>query len=263
MDLQLTGKKALVTGSTAGIGFGIAMVLAAEGCEVIVNGRTQDRVDNAISSIQKQYPGAKIKGAVADFSDQHAVDNLIATMGDIDILINNVGIFTSQSFEETINEDWRRLFDVNVMSGVSLSRALLPGMLQRNWGRILFISSECAYLVPENLIAYSTTKAALLALSRGLAQCTKGTGVTVNTLIPGSTLSEGAESFLHQMAQDGKTTKEAIADAFFRDERTSSLIQRFATIQEVANTAVFFCSPLASVTNGASIRVDGGSIPGI
>jgi NAD(P)-dependent dehydrogenase (short-subunit alcohol dehydrogenase family) len=263
MDLHLTGKKALVTGSTAGIGFGIAMGLAAEGCEVIVNGRTQDRVDKAISSIQKQHPGVKIRGAVADFSDQHAVENLIKSIGDVDILINNVGIFTSQSFEETTNEDWRRLFDVNVMSGVSLSRALLPGMLQRNWGRILFISSECAYLVPENLIAYSTTKAALLALSRGLAQCTKGTGVTVNTLIPGSTLSEGAESFLHQMAQDGNTTKEAVADAFFRDERTSSLIQRFATIQEVANTAVYFCSPLASVTNGASIKVDGGSIPGI
>jgi NAD(P)-dependent dehydrogenase (short-subunit alcohol dehydrogenase family) len=263
MDLQLTGKRALITGSTAGIGFGIAMGLAAEGCEVIINGRTQQRVDEAISEIKSQHPQAAVLGAVADFTDARSVENLIANVSHVDILINNVGVFTSQSFEETSNEDWRRLFDVNVMSGVQLSRAFMPGMLRKNWGRILFISSECAYLVPENLIAYSTTKAALLALSRGLAQCTKGTGVTVNTLIPGSTLSEGAESFLHQTAQEGNTTREEVANAFFREERTSSLLQRFATIQEVAHTAVYFSSPLASVTNGASIRVDGGSIPGI
>jgi NAD(P)-dependent dehydrogenase (short-subunit alcohol dehydrogenase family) len=263
MDLHLHDKRAFVSGSTAGIGFGIARGLAAEGCEVILNGRTEDRIQKAMADIRKTVPNARLEGVAADFGDARSVEDLIKQVGTVDILINNVGVFTSQSFQDTSREDWLRLFDINVMSGVSLSRAFMAAMLRNNWGRILFISSECAYLAPENLIAYSTTKAALLTLSRGLAQLTKGTGVTVNTLIPGSTLSEGAEGFLHQMAQEGNTTQDQVADAFFRDERTSSIIQRFATIQEVANTAVYFSSPLASVTNGASIKVDGGSIPGI
>jgi NAD(P)-dependent dehydrogenase (short-subunit alcohol dehydrogenase family) len=263
MDLQLHDKRAFVSGSTAGIGFGIARGLAAEGCEVILNGRTEDRIQKAIADIRKTVPDARLNGVAADFGDARSVEELIKQVGTVDILINNVGVFTSQSFQDTSREDWLRLFDINVMSGVSLSRAFMPGMLSKNWGRILFISSECAYLAPENLIAYSATKAALLTLSRGLAQLTRGTGVTVNTLIPGSTLSEGAEGFLQEMAKEENTTQDRVADAFFRDERTSSIIQRFATIQEVANTAVYFSSPLASVTNGASIKVDGGSIPGI
>lgn len=263
MNLQLKNKRAFISGSTSGIGLAIAKVLAAEGVEVILNGRTQARIDQAINQIKMEFPEAKLSGIPADFSDSIAVEALIASLGSVDILINNAGIFASQSFAETADADWYRMFEVNVMSGVRLSRALLPGMLAQNWGRILFVASECAMLVPEDLIAYSTTKAALLAISRGLAQTTKGSAVTVNTVVPGSTLSEGAERFLKEVAEKDQISEQEVADNFFKNVRTSSLIQRFTSTEEIANTVAYLCSPLASATNGAAIKLEGGSVPGI
>lgn len=263
MNLQLKNKRTFVSGSTAGIGLAIAKVLAAEGAEVILNGRSQARVDQAINQIKMELPEAKLNGIPADFSDSASVEALISSLGQVDILINNVGIFASQSFAETADEDWYRMFEVNVMSGVRLSRALLPGMIAQNWGRILFVGSECAMLVPEDLIAYSTTKAALLAISRGLAQTTKGSAVTVNTVVPGSTLSEGAERFLQEVAEKDQISEQEVADNFFKNVRTSSLIQRFTSTEEIANTVAYLSSPLASATNGAAIKLEGGSVPGI
>lgn len=263
MDLQLKNKRAFISGSTAGIGLAIAKVLASEGAEVILNGRTQARIDQAIAHLRDELPEAKLTGIPADFSDTKSVDLLLNRLESVDILINNVGIFTSQSFYDTTNEDWYRLFEVNVMSGVRLSRAILPGMLRRNWGRIIFVSSECAMLVPEDLIAYSTTKAALLAVSRGLAQTTKGSDVTVNTIIPGSTLSEGAEQFLQNVAENEQISEKEVATNFFKNIRTTSLIQRFTGTEEIANTVAYLSSPLASATNGAAIKLEGGSIQGI
>ncbi len=263
MDLQLKNKRAFVSGSTGGIGLAIAKVLAAEGAEVILNGRTQARIDKAIAQLKKELPDAKLTGIPADFSDPASVESLLNNLNSVDILVNNVGIFTSQSFADTSDSDWYRMFEVNVMSGVRLSRALLPGMLTRNWGRILFVSSECAMLVPEDLIAYSTTKAALLAVSRGLAQTTKGSAVTVNTVVPGSTLSEGAERFLQEVAEKEQISEAEVAANFFKNVRTTSLIQRFISTEEIANTIAYLSSPLASATNGAAIKLEGGSVPGI
>lgn len=263
MDLKLSGSKAFISGSTGGIGFAIARLLAVEGAEVILNGRDEKRLQKAQSTILSNTPGAKVSGIVADFGDVSSVNQLITQLGEIDILINNVGIFTSQSFEDTSDDNWYRLFEVNVMSGVRLSRALLPGMLKRNKGRVLFVSSECAALVPSDLIAYSMTKAALLNISRGLAQITKGTEVTVNAIIPGSTLSEGVERFLEDQASREGVSKETVEKNFFTEVRTTSLLGRFAHVDEVANAAVYLSSPLAAATNGAGIKVDGGSIPGM
>lgn len=263
MDLQLKNKCAFVSGSTGGIGLAIAKVLASEGAEVILNGRTQARIDQAIVRLNSEVPGAKLRGIPADFADPASVESLLDKLGFVDILINNVGIFTSQSFADTSDADWYRMFEVNVMSGVRLSRAVLPGMLKRNWGRILFVSSECAMLVPEDLIAYSTTKAALLAVSRGLAQTTKGSAVTVNSVLPGSTLSEGAERFLKTVAENEQISEKEVAENFFKNVRTSSLIQRFTSTEEIANTLAYLCSPLSSATNGAAIKLEGGSVPGI
>jgi NAD(P)-dependent dehydrogenase (short-subunit alcohol dehydrogenase family) len=263
MDLQLKNKRAFVSGSTGGIGLAIAKVLAAEGAEVILNGRAQARIDQAIARLSSEVPGAKLRGIPADFADPVSVESILDKLGSVDILINNVGVFTSQSFSDTSDADWYRMFEVNVMSGVRLSRAVLPGMLKRNWGRILFVSSECAMLVPEDLIAYSTTKAALLAVSRGLAQTTKGSAVTVNAVLPGSTLSEGAERFLQTVAENEQISEKEVAENFFKNVRTSSLIQRFTSTEEIANTLAYLCSPLASATNGAAIKLEGGSVPGI
>lgn len=241
----------------------IAKVLATEGAEVILNGRTQARIDQAIAQLMKELPDAKLTGIPADFSDPASVESLLNNLNSVDILVNNVGIFTSQSFADTSDADWYRMFEVNVMSGVRLSRALLPRMLTRNWGRILFVSSECAMLAPEDLIAYSTTKAALLAVSRGLAQTTKGSAVTVNTVVPGSTLSEGAERFLQEVAEKEQISEAEVAANFFKNVRTTSLIQRFISTEEIANTIAYLSSPLASATNGAAIKLEGGSVPGI
>lgn len=207
--------------------------------------------------------GGRVSGIAADFKQAVAIDIIKDKLNQVDILINNVGIFYSKLFEATTDSDWQEMFQVNVMSSVQLSRWFLPKMISQNWGRIIFVSSECAQLVPADLIAYSTTKAALLSISRGLAQTTKGTKVTVNSIIPGSTLTDGARSFLKDQAgKDGKTETE-VAEDFFKTDRNSSLLQRFAQPKEIADMALFLSSPLSAATNGAAIKVDGGSIQGI
>lgn len=263
MDLQLEGKTVFISGSTSGIGFATARILLKEGAEVIINGRTSEGVKKALRKLEKQVPGASINGIPADFNDPKAIRSLLQKLPQIDILINNVGIYKSGSFIDSNDEEWYHQFEVNIMSGVRLSRYCLPKMLANNWGRILFISSECAFLVPGDLIAYSMTKAAMLSISRGLAQLTKGTNVTVNSVIPGSTLSEGAEHFLDNLAQEEKKTKEEVERDFFTNVRTSSLLQRFATVEEVANTITYLASPISSATNGSAIKIDGGSTGGI
>jgi len=263
MDLKLKGKTVFISGSTAGIGFCTAQTFLKEGATVYINGRTESTVAKAVEQLKTISPDANVKGIAADFSDKEAVQSLIQQLPETDILVNNVGIYSSQSFFETSDEDWQRQYEVNVMSGVRLARHFLPKMLDKNWGRILFVSSECATLVPSDLIAYSTTKAAMLAVSRGLAQLTKGSGVTVNSVIPGSTMTEGAEQFLANLAdKENKSIAQAEAD-FFRNIRTSSLLQRFAKVEEIANSIVYFSSPLAAATNGAAIKLEGGSMGGI
>lgn len=262
MDLKLKGKIVFISGSTAGIGFGVAQAFLREGATVYINGRTKLSVAKAVDLL-KVNTSSKIEGVVADFSKKESVESLVRKLPGVDILINNVGTYTSQSFFETTDEDWQHQYEVNVMSGVRLARHYLPKMLEKNWGRILFVSSECATLVPADLIAYSTTKAALLAVSRGLAQLTKGSGVTVNSVMPGSTMTEGSGDFLTDLAKkENKSIAEAEMD-FFRKVRTSSLLQRFATVEEIANSIVYFSSPLSAATNGAAMKLDGGSMGGI
>jgi len=263
MNLELDQKTVFITGSTSGIGFAMAEGFLKEGAHVIINGRTQNSVDASIEKLKISIPSASISGIAADFKESNAIEIIKKRLDQIDILINNVGIFSSKLFEETTDADWQEMFQVNVMSAVQLSRWFLPKMIAQDWGRIVFVSSECAQLVPADLIAYSTTKAALLSLSRGLAQTTKGTKVTVNALIPGSTLTDGARNFLkEQAAKDGKT-EEQVANNFFKTDRNSSLLQRFAQPKEIAAMALFLSSPLSAATNGAAIKVDGGSIQGI
>lgn len=263
MDLRLKGKRVFISGSTSGIGFATAKLFAKEGAEVILNGRSNTSIKRAIETIKSEIPGAKVDGMAADFSKNESVSKLISQLQAIDILINNVGVFASQSFYETPDEDWFRMFEINVMSGVRLSRALLPEMLRKKWGRIIFLSSECAQLVPPDMLAYSTTKAALHAVSRGLAQLSQGTEVTVNTVMPGSTLSEGAVKFLEDAATKQHTSKEEVAADFFKNVRTSSLLQRFLTVEEVASTIVYMCSKQAVGINGSIVKMDGGSTGGI
>ena len=263
MNLQLENKVAFISGSTSGIGFAVSLALAREGVKVILNGRTANSVQQGIEKLQESVPHAEVTGFPADFANPTEVNNLLSRLPDLDILINNVGIYRAQSFFETSDEDWFQQFEVNVMSGVRLSRHHLPAMLKKNWGRILFVSSECATLVPEELLAYSTSKATLLSLSRGLAQLTKGTSVTVNAVLPGSTLSEGAERFLQDLATKEGKSKAAVEADFFAGNRPSSLLQRFASVEEVANTIAYFCSPLSIATNGSAIKLDGGSMGGI
>jgi NAD(P)-dependent dehydrogenase (short-subunit alcohol dehydrogenase family) len=263
MDLELQGKIAFITGSTAGIGFATARTLAKEGATIILNGRTEERLNEAIHILQQEFPKVSISGLAADFNKRNEVEELLKKLSRIDILINNVGVYSTGSFFETADEDWYHQFEVNVMSGVRLSKKLLPKMLSKDWGRILFVSSECASLAPVDSIPYNMTKTAIHAVSRGLAQLTKGTGVTVNTVVPGSTLSEGAERFLENTAQKEGKTKAQVEEDFFTEVRGSSLLQRFAKVEEVANTITYLASPLSSATNGAAIKVDGGSIGGI
>ncbi|PCJ95361.1 MAG: oxidoreductase [Flavobacteriaceae bacterium] len=263
MDLQLKNKTAFISGSTAGIGFATARALLKEGARVVINGRTEEGINLAIDKLKEDFPNADILGLPADFGILKEVESLLQQLPKIDILINNVGVYKSASFFESSDEDWYRQFEINVMSGVRLSKYCLPKMLDANWGRVLFISSECATLVPTDMIAYSMTKAAILAISRGLAQMTKGTRVTINTILPGSTLSEGAEQFLEQAAIKEEKTKEQVETEFFSDVRTTSLLQRFAKVEEVAQTIAYFASPLSSATNGTVIKVDGGSTGGI
>src|ERR1022692_410195 len=258
MNLKLEDKTALVTGSTAGIGFAIALGLAREGAWVIVNGRMQARVDAALASIRREVPQAKAEGVALDLGTAAGCEALVRRVPSVDILVNNLGIFEPKPFEQIPDADWQRLFDVNVMSGVRLSRAYLPGMKQRNWGRIVFISSESGIQIPAEMIHYGMTKTAELAVSRGLAETCAGTGVTVNAVLPGATRSDGVDEFVKQLS-GGKPFAE-FEKEFFKTVRPSSLLQRFATTEEVANLVVYVCSPLASATNGAALRVDGGVV---
>jgi len=262
MDLQLTAKTALVTGSTAGIGLAIAQRLAAEGARVIITGRTEARINEAKAAILQQTPQAEVRGVAVDFGKADEVNHLLQEVPQVDILVNNVGIFEPKPFAEIPDADWLRFFEVNVLSGVRLSRQYFPQMLAANWGRIIFISSESGLQIPAEMVHYGTTKTAQLAVARGLAELTKGTGVTVNSVLPGPTASEGVEDFLGKLAGAGKTREEAEHE-FFRDARPSSLLQRFITTEEVADMTVFLCSPLAAATNGASVRVDGGVVRSI
>jgi len=263
MNLQLEGKTALVTGSTAGIGLAIAAGLAREGSTVIINGRTQARVDSAIRELQSGIPKAKLKGLAADLGTTAGVNSATAAFPAVDVLVNNLGIFDPKSFEEIPDEDWLRFFEVNVMSGVRLSRHYLPRMKQKNWGRILFISSESGQQIPAEMIHYGMTKTAQIAIARGLAETTAGTGVTVNSVLPGPTASEGVTVFVDRMASSEGVDKKQFEKEFFKSVRPSSLLQRFASSEEVANMVVYLSSPLASATNGAAIRVDGGVVRSI
>lgn len=253
MNLELENKTALVTGSTKGIGFAIAKVLAAEGAKVIVNGRSEASAKEAADKI-----GNGARGVAADLSTAAGCDTLIAAVGSVDILVNNTGIFEPKPFAEIPDADWDRFYQVNVMSGVRLTRALFPGMLKKNWGRVIFISSESGVQIPEEMIHYGMTKAAQLSLVNGLSQLTKGTGVTVNAVLPGPTASEGVSDFVEQLASGANQTPAEFEKEFFRSVRPTSLLQRFATVDEVANTVAYVCSPLASATNGAAVRTDGG-----
>jgi len=263
MNLQLEGKTALVTGSTAGIGLAIAAGLAREGSTVIINGRTQARVDSAIRELQSGIPKAKLKGLAADLGTTAGVDSATAAFPAVDVLVNNLGIFDPKPFEEIPDEDWLRFFEVNVMSGVRLSRHYLPRMKQKDWGRILFISSESGQQIPAEMIHYGMTKTAQIAIARGLAETTAGTGVTVNSVLPGPTASEGVTVFVDRMASSEGVDKKQFEKEFFKSVRPSSLLQRFASSEEVANMVVYLSSPLASATNGAAIRVDGGVVRSI
>lgn len=258
MDLQISGKTALVTGSTAGIGLAIAKTLAQEGAEVIINGRNKERVDALVQQVSAELPGAKFRGLAADFSKVDEINALLADLPEVDILVNNVGIFEPKEFADIPDEDWFKFFDVNVMSGVRLSRHYFPKMLAKNWGRIIFISSESALQIPTEMIHYGTTKTAQLAISRGLAELTSGTEVTVNTVLPGPTFSEGVGDFIGSMAARSNVSVEEMEKDFFKNARPTSIIKRFATTQEVANMVAYLVSPLASATNGAAVRVDGG-----
>lgn len=262
MDLQLQDKTAFVSGSTAGIGRAIAEKLIEEGASVIINGRDEHGVSQAVEEIQNWIPDADIHGLAADLSDQAGCDKVIQKLPEVDILINNVGIFEAVDFAEIPDDRWQTLFNVNVMSGVRLSRYYLPKMMESGWGRIQFISSESGINIPTEMIHYGMTKSAQLAISRGLAKLTKGSenDVTVNAILPGPTLSRGVRDFISQMANNENMTDEEVRELFFEQARPGSLIQQFAQPAEVADTAVFYCSPRASLTNGAAIRVEGGIV---
>jgi NAD(P)-dependent dehydrogenase (short-subunit alcohol dehydrogenase family) len=259
MDMKLKNRLALVSGSTAGIGYAIATTLASEGARVIVNGRTQASVDAAVAAIQAAT-GGKVFGFAGDLSTADVAEALVRHYPNIEILINNLGIFEPKPFEEIPDTDWLRFFDVNVLSGVRLARLCLPSMKRANWGRIIFISSESGVQIPAEMIHYGVTKTAQLAVSRGLAEAVAGTGITVNSILPGPTKSRGVSDFVDALAKaDGKTFAE-FEKEFFEKVRPTSLIKRFASPEEVASLVVYIASPLASATTGAALRVDGGVV---
>lgn len=258
MKIDLTGKKALVTGSTAGIGLAIAQGLDAAGAEVFVNGRSQERVDAALKILKQANPQSRAKGVAADCGSAKGIEHLISKIPSIDILVNNVGIFEPKPFFEIPDEDWSRFFEVNVMSGVRLSRHYTPGMVKAAWGRVLFISSESAVQIPSEMIHYGTSKTAQLAIARGLAETVGGTGVTVNSVLVGPTKSEGVGTFVNDLAKQAGVSQADIEKDFFLNMRPTSLVQRFLTPEEVANMVVYLSSKEAAATTGSALRVDGG-----
>jgi NAD(P)-dependent dehydrogenase (short-subunit alcohol dehydrogenase family) len=260
MNIDLSNRTAIVTGSTAGIGFAIAKGLAAAGASTVINGRQPASVDEAVAALKDAVPGAVIRGVAADLGTAQGCKALVDAEPAADILVNNVGIFGPQDFFDIPDSEWTRFFEVNVMSGVRLSRAYLPAMLRRNWGRIVFVSSESALNIPVDMIHYGFTKTANLAISRGLAKRAAGTGVTVNAVLPGPTLSEGVGEMLKDAAAKAGQAIDEAAVAFVREHRPSSIIRRVATPEEVANMVVYVASPQASATTGAALRVDGGVV---
>jgi NAD(P)-dependent dehydrogenase (short-subunit alcohol dehydrogenase family) len=258
MNLQLTEKLALVSGSTKGIGLAIVTGLAREGAKVIVNGRSEKSVGEALVKIRQAVPGAKLESFAGDLADAAVVGKLVEQFPAVDILINNLGIFEPKPFEEIPDADWQRFFNINVLSGIRLSRAYLPGMKSKNWGRIVFISSESGIQIPAEMIHYGMTKTAQLAVSRGLAETCGGTGVTVNAILPGPTRSDGVDEFITKLS--GGQPFAEFEKEFFKNHRPSSILQRFATPEEIANLVVYVASPLSSATNGAALRVDGGVV---
>ena len=263
MDLGLKGKRALVTGSTAGIGFATARALANEGAHVTLNGRTEARVGDAVDRIRRELSNATVDGIAADLSSGDGCRALIGHLPDVDVLVNNLGIFEPKPFEEIPDEDWIRFFETNVLSGIRLARHYVRGMRSRNWGRIVFVSSESGLQIPTEMIHYGMTKTAQLAVSRGLAETLAGTGVTVNSVLPGPTASEGVGAFVTQMATARGLDAKTVEREFFATARPSSVLQRFATPDEVAAMITYVCSAQASATTGAALRVDGGVVRAI
>ena len=260
MKIDLSGKTAIVTGSTAGIGYAIAKGLAQAGADVVVNGRTAAAVEHAVATLTSEVPQANVRGIAADVGTADGCAALVRAQPSADILINNVGIYGPQDFFETPDAEWTHFFEVNVMSGVRLSRAYLPGMVQRHWGRVVFLSSESALNIPADMIHYGFTKTGNLSISRGLAKRVSGTGVTVNAILPGPTLSDGLEAMLNEEQKASGLTLKETAAAFVMKHRPSSIIQRAATVEEVANLVVYTASQQASATTGAALRVDGGVV---
>jgi NAD(P)-dependent dehydrogenase (short-subunit alcohol dehydrogenase family) len=263
VDLDLHGKIAVVTGSTAGIGWSAALGLAQQGAHVVVSGRTQARVDAAVAEIARLASTTDVRGVAADLGTQRGCDALIAAVPRADILVNNVGIFEPKPFGEIDDADWLRFFETNVLSGVRLSRAYLPAMRERNWGRIIFVSSESGVQIPVEMIHYGVTKTAQIALARGIAESVTGTGITVNSVLPGPTRSEGVETFVQQLAASQQIDEATMEKQFFADARPSSLLKRFLTTDEVANAIVYLCTNAASGTTGSAMRVDGGVVRAI
>lgn len=263
MRIDLSGRRCLVTGSTSGIGYAIASGLARAGGSVVVNGRTADRVRQAVERLRSGAPNAEIAGVAADIGTPEGVASLLAREPDVDVFVANAGIFEPKPFAEITDEDWQRFFDVNVMGAVRLARHYVPRMVDRGWGRAVFISSESALHIPAEMIHYGVTKTALVAVARGLAEAYPASGVTVNSVLPGPTRSEGVATFLNELAnQAGQTPEDAERD-FLATQRPTSLIGRFATPDEVANLVVYVCSPQAAATTGAALRVDGGVVRAI
>lgn len=260
MHIDLSGKTAVVTGSTGGIGYAIAKGLANAGADVVVNGRSEAAVAKAVAKLKSEVTNAKVRGVAADVGTAEGCDAMVAAVPTTDILVNNVGIYGPQDFFDIPDAEWTRFFDVNVMSGVRLSRAYLGGMAKQQWGRVLFLSSESGLNIPADMIHYGFTKTALLSISRGLAKRMAGTGVTVNAVLPGPTLTEGVEEMLKEDQQASGLTMEQAAINFVMKNRPSSIIQRAATVEEVANMVVYLASTQASATTGAALRVDGGVV---
>ena len=257
MDLQLTGKRAFISGSTQGIGYAIARALLGEGASVVINGRIAGRAQDAVRQLEAEVPGAVVSALVADFEDPTQVRGLLDDLGEVDILVNNVGVFEVAAFEEIPDDDWQRYFDVNVMSGVRLSRHALPGMLARGWGRIIFVSSESGVSVPADMTHYGATKAATIALANGLAKRTRGSSVTVNTILGGPTFSDGVARAVEDVARAQGLAADDMKSAIETANHTS-LLQRFIEPAEIAHLATYLASPVSSATNGAALRADGG-----
>lgn len=263
MDLQLSGKSALVTGSTGGIGLAAAIGLYAEGASVIVNGRTPARVEEAVAKVRASGGPGQVSGVAADVSTAEGVAELVRQVPEVEILVNNMGIYEPKPFEEIPDADWLRFFESNVMSGIRLTRHYLPAMRRRDWGRVVFVSSESGVQIPVEMIHYGMTKTAQLAIARGVAESVAGTGITVNSVLPGPTESEGVSAFVADLAKQKGVEPSVIEAELFKTVRPTSLLKRFATVDEVAHMIVYVCSPLASATNGAALRVDGGVVRAI